>query len=291
MAMLEKIADMLDVQNREILHNNCEAITELRLRIEQPLRVDLLDGREVEGAAVEAKILHNILNHLMDNSLYSRENELKQGYFTAAGGVRVGVCGKVNSGRDGIEQLANIGSACIRIPREVQNCAEELFGHVLKAQRYSVLIVSPPGLGKTTFLRDYIRLLSDSGLNVGIADERRELACCMGGIPQLNVGCRTDVMDGCPKHLGLTMMIRSCAPNLVAADEIGSRSDGLAIMDARRCGVHVAASAHGYDLADAARRSAIGLLLERNVFDWCVLLGPGRGQVRQIIELHKAAEE
>lgn len=291
MALLERIGEMLGGENTEIIRRNIDEITEIRLRTGQAVRLSLMDGREVEGETLDARTLHHILNHLMDNSLYSRENELRQGYFTAAEGFRVGVCGKINAGREGIEQLANIGSACIRIPREIRGCAAEIAEHARRINRFSVLIVSPPGLGKTTLLRDYIRILSDAGLNVGLADERREIACCLEGVPQLDVGRRTDVLDGCPKHLALSMLVRSCAPDLVAADEIGTNEDGQALLDARRCGVSVAVSVHGRSMEDIAGRSHVGTLLKERVFDWCVLLGPVRGRIGQILSLHKEADE
>lgn len=291
MPLLERIADMLGGLNGEIVHRNADEITEIRLRADRPVYIDLLGGSDVKGEFIDGQTLHNILNALMDNSMYSRENELKQGYFTTSEGFRVGVCGKVNAGKYGIEQLANIGSACIRIPREVLGCARQIYEIAQNSARYSLLIVSPPGMGKTTLLRDYIRFLSDGGMNIGLADERREIACCLDGIPQLDVGDRTDVMDGCPKYLGLSMMIRACAPDLVAADEIGSVEEAQALIDAKRCGVHIAVSAHGLDLNDVRRRPYVGMLLAEKVFDWCVLLGPGRGQVREIISLYNNTDE
>lgn len=277
---------MLGDLNGEIVRRYATEITEVRLRADRPVYLDLLCGHTIIGESIDGQTLHNILNSLMDNSLYSRENELKQGYFTTSQGFRVGVCGKVNAGKNGIEQLANIGSACIRVPREVPGCAKEIYETTQSSGRYSLLIVSPPGMGKTTMLRDYIRFLSDGGMNIGLADERREIACCLDGIPQLNVGDRTDVMDGCPKHLALNMMIRACAPDLVAADEIGSFDDAMALMDARRCGVQVAVSAHAQNIEDLKRRNPIHMLLDERVFDWCVLLGPSCGQVQQMIALH-----
>jgi len=249
-----------------------------------------VDGSETEGELLDAQVFRRTINRLMDNSVYSRENELKQGYFTTSDGFRVGVCGKVNAGGGGVDNLVNIASACIRVPREVPGCSAEILRHVQVTKRYSILIVSPPGLGKTTLMRDYIRSLSDAGMNICLADERREIACCLEGVPQMQVGCRTDVLDGCPKSLALTMMIRACAPDLVAADEIGSCADTDALQEAARCGVAVAATAHGRSLDDVFRREHIASLIRTGVFDWFILLGPKRGQIRKILPLFPEAD-
>jgi len=291
LALLERIEDMLPGDGGQLVRRYKHSITEIRLRTARPMRLALLDGQEIEGGKLSAQELQRIIAHLMDHSLYSRENELRHGYFTTVEGFRVGVCGKVNEGRSGVERLVNIGSICIRVPREIGGCAAEIVDRARSANRFGLLIVSPPGLGKTTFLRDYIRSLSDLGMNVGLADERREIACCLEGVPQLDVGCRTDVMDACPKEMALSMMIRACMPDLVAADEIGSTADARAILDARRCGIWLAATAHGSGLNDLASRENIACLLKEKVFDWCVLLGPKRGQVKQILPLHEGADE
>ena len=290
MSSIEKIADMLDAGNRKILLQNRDRIAEIRIRSGREMRLSVMNGAEVVGKKLDAQEFHRIVNRLMDESVYSRESELKQGYFTTTDGFRVGVCGKVNPGSSGVDYLANIGSACIRVPREVPGCAGQILNCAIKSKRYSILIVSPPGLGKTTIMRDYISMLSNGGMNVCLADERREIACCLEGVPQLQVGCRTDVLDGCPKALALTMMIRACAPDLVAADEIGSKEDAVALLEAARCGVAVAATAHGRSFEDVCRREHIAMLIRAGVFDWCVLLGPKRGQVGKILPLYTGAD-
>lgn len=277
---------MLNSANREILCRSRDGITEIRLRSNGKIRLNMMNGSEVMGEILEPQTFHRIINILMDNSIYSRENELKQGYFTTSDGFRVGVCGKVTAGANGIDSLANIGSVCIRIPREIVGCSSDIVEQAHKSERYGILIISPPGLGKTTLMRDYIRTLSDRGMNICLADERREIACCREGVPQLQVGCRTDVIEGCPKSLALTMMIRACAPDLVAADEIGSREDAEALLEAARCGVAVAASAHGRSLEDILRRRYIAELVQTGVFDWCIFLGPGRGQIQKILPVY-----
>lgn len=282
MNQADRLADMLGGALGAAVRENAAALAELRLRSGRPARLILLDGGELSLAPVAQAELARILNRLMDNSLYACEEELHQGYFTSAGGLRVGVCGKMNAGRSGVDNLSSIGSACIRIPREARGCAEALAARVLEGGPSGALILSPPGLGKTTLVRDLARIASGRGLNVAVADERREIAACVEGVPQLDVGSRTDVMDGCPKAMSIPMLVRACAPDLLVADEIGGPGDAEAIRDAARCGVAVVATAHADGLAGAMRRSQIAPLIEEGVFRWCAVLGPRPGQIREI---------
>ena len=286
----DRLADVLGGALGAAVRENAGRIAELRLRSGRPARLELLKGGELSLDSVDPAELKRILNRLMENSLYAWEEELKGGYFTAVGGLRVGVCGKMNAGRGGVESIAGIASVCIRIPREIRGCAEALARRALAQGPSSVLILSPPGLGKTTMLRDFARIASERGYNVAIADERREIAACLEGIPQLDVGSRTDVMDGCPKALSIPLMVRACAPQLLAADEIGGAGDARAIREAVRCGVAVAATAHAEDLEAAVRRRQIGFLLREGVFDWYAVLGPGVGELREIRPLRSGRE-
>jgi len=285
-----KLFELLDEEDARILKSNFDDIAEIRMRIGRPVRFCCLQGKELSGKIIGANQFRRILNRLMDNSLYSREEELKQGYFTTADGWRVGVCGKMLAGRAGVDNLANIGSVCIRIPREIQGCAAVIYEKTMGKGLSNVLLLSQPGIGKTTLLRDLARIASNDGWNVAIADERREIAACMEGVPQLDVGARTDVMDGCPKKISFTMLIRSVKPDLLIADEIGGPGDRDAIVDAMNSGVCVAASAHARNIEQAGNRESIAPVLRDALFDWCVLLGPGRGCVKQIIPMHKCAD-
>lgn len=257
-----------------------DGLCELRIRAERPSRLRLLDGRELEGEAVSAQRLRTMLARMMQDSLYACEEELKQGYFTMAGGLRVGVCGRLNAGDGGLRSMANTGSVCIRIPREVRGCALPL----LEGDRpRSLLILSPPGKGKTTMIRDYARLVSDAGWNVAIADERREIAACREGVPGFDVGQRTDVMDGCPKALAIPLLVRACGPDMVVADEIGGAGDAETLMDALRCGASVAATAHASGFDAAQRRFPD--LLAAGIFERMALLGPEPGRIAALREI------
>ena len=193
------------------------------------------------------------------------------------GGHRSGLCG---SGvvRDGeIQNLRHLSSLAIRVAHEVVGAARMVRSALLVHGRLqSTLILSPPGYGKTTLLRDLIRMASDGdgmpALRVGVADERGELAAMYEGRPQLNIGRRTDVMDGCPKGTGLLMLLRGMNPQVLAADEITAPADCAALALAANCGVTLLATAHGEGLEDLRRRPMYRELLEQGIFRRLVLL-------------------
>lgn len=280
-----QLADMLGGELGQAVRRNADTIAELRLRCGCPARMRLISGEELSLERTDAAFLRRVLNRLMDNSLYAWEEDLRQGYFTTAGGLRVGVCGRMNAAENRCVNLSAISSACIRIPREMRGMGAAVAAQVFQEGLSSVLIISPPGLGKTTLLRDLARIAANTGFNVAIADERREIAACLEGVPQMDVGSRTDVMDGCPKALSIPLMLRACAPELIVADEIGGDGDAEALRDAVRCGVQVLATVHGRDRADARRRKCCGGLLREGLFRWCITLGPCVGQIREIVRM------
>ena len=291
MERADRLAEALGGALGEAVRQNAATLTELRLRSGRPARLIRMSGPEIRLETVEADRLRRILDRLMENSLYAWEDELRQGYFTAAGGLRVGVCGKLKPGREAVGSLSSIGSACIRFPREVKGCAEALAAKLAADRPEGALILSPPGLGKTTILRDLVRILSDAGWNVGLADERREIAACREGVPQMDVGARTEVMDACPKERSIPMLLRSCAPDVIAADEIGSAGDTEALRDAARAGAAVIATAHAADCGAALRRKNIAPLLREGVFDWIVTLGPEPGRILSVQRIDGEVDE
>ena len=282
MERVDRLAEALGGTLGEAVRQNAGAMTELRLRSGRPARLIRMGGSELTLETVEAGRLRRILDRLMENSLYAWEDELRQGYFTAAGGLRVGVCGHMSPGRDALGSLTGIGSACIRLPREIRGCAARILEECMGDRPSGLLILSPPGLGKTTLLRDLVRGLSEAGWNVGLADERREIAACREGVPQLDVGARTDVMDACPKEKSIPMLVRACAPDVIAADEIGGAGDMEAIRDAARAGAAVIATAHAPGLREAKRRKNLAPLIDEGVFAWAVTLGPEPGRIQSM---------
>lgn len=201
---------------------------------------------------------------------------VRQGYVPLPGGVRAGLCGRAIM-RDGeVTGLEDISGICIRITRALPGASDGVMRHVLHAGRArSTLVISAPGLGKTTLLRDIARNLSRAGLNVAVADERGELA----GAGQ-DLGANTDVMSLCPKAQALGMLVRALKPDALITDELGAPGDACAALDAARCGVAVIASAHAGDLRAALGRRELSEAIAGGAFERMIVIGgprPGEG--------------
>ena len=227
------------------------AVEELRLRIERPLSLTYPEG---EAPLPQTRVLRSDLEQVLDKaseySRYAAAETIRRGYVTASGGFRVGLCGTALPSGGGNEGLRDLSSLAIRIPRVHEGAALPVLPEVLEDGRpLSVLILSPPGGGKTTLLRDLVRLLSQGTpanppCRVALVDERGELAAVHHGRPQLEVGPRTDVMDGCPKSLAVPMLLRAMSPQVIALDEIALDADVEAVRAAAGCGVALLATVH-----------------------------------------------
>lgn len=231
--------------------NGSFGVEELRFRIAKPAQV-LTGGGEIilkDCGSFEEKDAEELLHSICENSVYAKEKELQRGFVTLRGGARVGICGEpvVEGGR--VEHFRRIYAFNIRIPREVKGCAEKSI-ELLKenGQLRSSLIISPPGVGKTTFLRDCARCLSDGiagkPLKVAVVDERGELTGGTSCLPLLDVGSRTDSMIGVPKIIAFPMLVRNMSPNVIITDELEGEAELMAVSEAVKCGVAVIASAH-----------------------------------------------
>ena len=195
-----------------------------------------------------------MLNYLSGYSVYALEEELRQGFFTVEGGHRVGVSGRTSYRKKGtyneMDALSQLNGINVRIAHEKKGCARPLIPWIYHGESiYHTMIYAPPGVGKTTYLRDTIRCLSAGdgsrrGLKVGVVDERSEIAACHRGVPQNDLGPRCDVLDNCPKEQGMRMLLRSMSPEVIAVDELGLPEDFAAVKESAKCGVSVLATIH-----------------------------------------------
>lgn len=280
----EEVLSVFPNMLREILAElkvDTEKLREIRIRTGRPVIVLCGDRELVSGRIMEQSQVSEILAYLSNYSLYAYEDEIRQGFLSLPGGHRVGLAGRTVLEKNRIKTMAEISSLNIRFAHEVRGCADILLPYVWEGERLlHTLIISAPGLGKTTLLRDCIRQISNGtwshrGMTVGVVDERSEIAGSFRGIPGNDVGTRTDVLDGCPKAEGMMMLIRSMAPKVVAVDEIGSQEDLNALMTAMHCGCVVFSTVHGSSMEELKRKPALREMIKMRLFERYALLEPG----------------
>lgn len=246
-----------------------EQAEELRLRAGHPMTVLLPQGEQ--SLASETVVTQGDLELLCDTvtgySRYTASETMARGYITARGGFRVGLCGTVVLQEGKSINLRNLSSACVRIAREIPGLAQDLAPQLFQNGRFcSTLIIAPPGLGKTTLLRELIRVLSDRGTRVAVLDERNELSASSGGKQHFDLGRCSDVLVGVPKGTGVGMLLRGMNPQVIAMDEISAGEDKQVIERIIGCGVSILASAHGRERHDMLRRPMYRDLFEMGAF-------------------------
>ena len=273
-----------------------ECAEELRLRVGQPMSVLLPEGEQSYNAFEDAPIvtqedLEGMLDYVTEYSRYTVTESIRQGYISLKGGYRLGVCARAVMQNGVVENMRDISSLALRIVQEKVGLAEPLVSKIMEGQRVcSTLILSAPGGGKTTLLRDMVRALSlgsedRCAKRVAVVDERSEIAASFCGVPQMHVGNHTDVLDGCPKALGIPILLRAMNPQVIALDEITTEEDILCTAQAANCGVALIATIHANSTEELTQKPLWQKLLRACVFSRAIVIENSGGKRQYHVEV------
>lgn len=305
MARKEEVMKIFSQSIRNVLGQselNLDELQEIRLRIHAPLLIvyqneefyvrkdGKLSHSEENAFIVTRNEIRETMEYVSNYSMYAYEEEIRQGFITIQGGHRVGLAGKIIMEQDCIKSMKYISFINVRLSHQIKGCANQVMPYIREnGQVHHTLIISPPRQGKTTLLRDIIRQLSDGdtyhrGMTVGVVDERSEIGACYMGIPQNELGIRTDILDCCPKVQGMLMLIRTMSPEVIAVDEIGSREDMEAMMSVMNCGCKLIATVHGNSIEDIRSKPLFRKLLQERIFERYIVMN-SKEQAGKITEI------
>lgn len=253
--------------------NLINSLQEIRLRVAKPVILKQRNNDIVLQHIVKSEEILHILERFCENSIYAYKNQICEGFLTIRGGHRIGITGSCVIENGKIINIKYISSLNIRIARQVIGCSNSIINEIIDIDNQTILntlVVSPPGKGKTTMLRDLVRQISNGikskgfiGKTVGLIDERGEIASCYRGIPQNDVGIRTDVIENVSKEKGVEILLRSMAPEIIACDEIGTLQDIQAIQKMLISGVKGLFTMHGSSIEDVEKNSEINKMVEK----------------------------
>ena len=249
-----------------------ETLEEIRIRVSKPIILKLANKEIIVEYIVTTQDILEIVEKITENSMYSYQQQICSGYITLKGGHRVGISGNVVMEENKVINVNYIYSLNFRIARQIIGVAEKVINEVLKNDEVSnTLIISKPGAGKTTILRDLIRIISKTK-TVGVVDERGEIAAMYKNEPQNDLGIKVDILSNISKSLGIKILVRSMAPDVIVADEIGTKEDIEAIKYAVTSGVKGIFTAHANNIEDIKKSPILKELLDLNLIDKIIIL-------------------
>ncbi|EKQ58203.1 MULTISPECIES: stage III sporulation protein AA [unclassified Clostridium] len=272
-----------------------EQIYEFRIKVGKPIIVYSKHGESIMNYISTKEDMRSIVQKISNYSLYAYEEDIRQGFITIKGGHRIGIAGECVMEKGEVKTIRNISSVNVRICREVIGASDKVMKYIASKSRiYNTIIISPPKCGKTTILRDIARNISNGmsilGLNgkkVVVVDERSEIGACHLGVPQTDLGLRTDVLDNCLKREGLIMAIRSLSPEVLICDEIGTQGDIESLIMAFNSGVNIITTIHGFTIEDLYKRKVLSDLLNNQILERAIILSnrSGVGTIENVYSL------
>lgn len=289
--IISKVFDFLsDEMNAAIERVPIEKLYEIRVRADKPVIVNYggsagyltdsgisIDGRR--AFRVTADRVREMVFELCERSIYSYTDKICRGFITLRGGIRVGLCGECVIDNGQIINIKNITSLNIRIPHAVKGCSDKVFARYRGGIK-NTLVISPPGSGKTTLVRDLAEKISEKlMLNVLVVDERNEI------FPLMSSADTVDCIVYSPKIYAFENGVRSMSPDVIVTDELIGEDDARAVYRACRSGIKVIATAHGSSADCLKERGELSMLSD--IFELTVVLDEsnGKGTIKEIIEV------
>ena len=272
------IIDNLNEEEKNVLE-------EIRIRVGKPIILKLRNESKILDYIVKTQDILQIIEKITENSMYSYQKQICSGYITLRGGHRVGISGNVVMEEEKVININYIYSLNFRIARQIIGVSEKIVNEIMYNNNiYNTLIISKPGAGKTTLLRDLIRNISKIK-TVGVVDERGEITAMYKNEPQNDMGLKVDILSNVSKSVGMNMLVRSMAPDVICADEIGTKEDIEAIKYAVTSGAKGIFTAHGDSMERKEKSPILKELLELNVIDKIIILNKENRDKIDVIKL------